>query len=98
MEASLTTLQAWWSREQDQVVKDALNKRIEVIINGLHMITGGQRSALALILSNSQTAHDGVLVAALNNIINHDQEIEAEMGDVKTIAATALKKYDGGAI
>lgn len=98
MEVSLTTLQAWYARENDEVVKDALNRRIEVISNGLHMMTGGQRSALALILSNSQTAHDGVLVAALNNIINHDAELEAELGDVKTIAANALKKYDGGAV
>jgi hypothetical protein len=48
-----------------------------------------------LLLGNENPMHDGVLIAALENIANYDMTVRMELGSPQEIAQTALKQYRG---
>jgi hypothetical protein len=95
LECSLQQLQAWNAREENEEVKRSIQKRIEDISTALHDITSSKRNAIMLLLGNENPMHDGVLIAALENIVNYDAAVQLEMGSPQEIAQTALKQYRG---
>jgi hypothetical protein len=75
LELDLMALQQWYNRETEQVVKDVLQKRIDNAAHALTMISSEKRSALLEVLSGGSRYNDNVLISALEDLRNWDQEM-----------------------